>query len=119
MAPEGGSTPLQSRHLSRPVPKRHGQRTGPTLQRLLAQGWQEAKVSSVRPHLPPEHWLKDAERLLSPGVPFPRATSVQMPKLSWQRSSRDSSGTGSRQGLWREVAGGDTRSPFWRNHPQM
>lgn len=95
------------------------QRTGPTLQRLLAQGWQEAKVSSVHPHLPPEHGLKDAEHLLSPGLPFPRATSVQMPKPSWQRGSRGSSGTGTRQGLWREVAGGDTRSPFWRNHPQM
>lgn len=51
------------------------QRTGPTPwwpQQPLAWRWQEAEVSSVCPHLPPEHRPKGAEPLLSPGLPSPR-----------------------------------------------
>lgn len=73
--PKGGPAPLQGQApiSTRPqVPR--PQRTGPTPrrpQRPLAQGWQEARVSSVRPHLPAEHRPKDAEPLLSPGLPSP------------------------------------------------
>lgn len=96
-----------------PIPKHHGHRAAAMV--VPCPGGQEAKVPSVRPHPPAEHQPKDAEPLLSPRLSL---TSVQMPKLGWRHGSRGSSGTGMRQCLWREVAGGDTSSSSRPHHPQ-